>query len=462
MKDGFLHVDEIFLKVPELRSYTLEDIQHVVKSNEKQRFALEQEDNGHWKIRANQAHSIQVRFPTVAKNDYKNVKVDELDLQPIKSANEISTVIHGTYYKSWEMIQKTGLRRMNRNHIHFAAGLPGQGGVISGMRSSCEVIIYLNLKKALEDGIPFFRSANNVILSPGNKDGIIFPRYFEGVQDRVQNCRMQFNEKINSGIKAGPAETGRKRKNKKKKKEKKNEGQDDGPDASDEDTQPSLETGHDESPSKYDEPRTIGKANDTQPNAQTKGEDVTVTPAMDQPNGAQQDIQMKSKDVSVKPTTSKANDVQPDAPAKSDDDAKAASASNTPAETMVWKEPVMVTEAATSRTIVKDVIRQNPSHMVVVCCGEKFGNEDSKVRLIAVFEKPNIMVYYLDDDNREIVREGELNTLLNTRLIPKVFHNIRDVSMSLMMEFGILLDGTPIWDIKVPIACPFITARGKT
>ena len=28
---------------------------------------------------------------------------------------------------------------MNRTHIHFAAGLPGESGVISGMRRSCKV-----------------------------------------------------------------------------------------------------------------------------------------------------------------------------------------------------------------------------------------------------------------------------------------------------------------------------------
>lgn len=67
---------------------------------------------------------------------------------------------------------------MNRIHIHFAKGLPNDGAVISGMRKSAQIYIYINLQKALDDGIQFFTSANDVILSPGNKEGIIEAKYF--------------------------------------------------------------------------------------------------------------------------------------------------------------------------------------------------------------------------------------------------------------------------------------------
>ncbi|CAN0508785.1 unnamed protein product, partial [Ectocarpus sp. 8 AP-2014] len=36
-------------------------------------------------------------------------------------------------------IREEGLRCMNRTHIHFAAGLPGESGVVSGMRKACKV-----------------------------------------------------------------------------------------------------------------------------------------------------------------------------------------------------------------------------------------------------------------------------------------------------------------------------------
>ncbi len=41
----------------------------------------------------------------------------------------------------------------------MAVGLPGKNGVISGMRGSCEVVVEINLIKAVQD-IPFFMSKN--------------------------------------------------------------------------------------------------------------------------------------------------------------------------------------------------------------------------------------------------------------------------------------------------------------
>jgi 2'-phosphotransferase len=72
---------------------------------------------------------------------------------------------------------------MNRNQIHFAEGLPGEDGVISGMRSSAQVLVYLNLELAKEAGLPLFRSQNNVLLSPGF-DGVVPPFLFEQVLER--------------------------------------------------------------------------------------------------------------------------------------------------------------------------------------------------------------------------------------------------------------------------------------
>ncbi len=73
---------------------------------------------------------------------------------------------------------------MGRNHIHFAIGLPGKNGVISGMRSTCEVVIEINMVKALfKNNIPFFISSNKVILSPGISDGSLPTNNFRTVLD---------------------------------------------------------------------------------------------------------------------------------------------------------------------------------------------------------------------------------------------------------------------------------------
>lgn len=69
---------------------------------------------------------------------------------------------------------------MNRNHIHFAPGLPKKEGVISGMRKSCDVYIELDLFKAMKEGIDFYISSNNVILTEG-VNGVLLPKYFKKV-----------------------------------------------------------------------------------------------------------------------------------------------------------------------------------------------------------------------------------------------------------------------------------------
>ena len=87
-------------------------------------------------IRANQGHSL------------KNIVDQEQLLERIVEPYE--TVIHGTLLKKWEIIKTSGLSRMNRLHIHCAIGLPGDSGVISGMRETSEVYIYINMRKAMD------------------------------------------------------------------------------------------------------------------------------------------------------------------------------------------------------------------------------------------------------------------------------------------------------------------------
>lgn len=58
-------------------------------------------------------------------------------------------MVHGTYFRHWNSIKVHGLSRMTRRHIHFAPGLPGEEGVISGIRASCQIYIFVDLKKAL-------------------------------------------------------------------------------------------------------------------------------------------------------------------------------------------------------------------------------------------------------------------------------------------------------------------------
>jgi 8-oxo-dGTP pyrophosphatase MutT (NUDIX family) len=104
-------------------------------------------------------------------------------MTPIIDASKYPEVIHGTFKRLLPQIFATGLSRMSRNHIHFAAG----STAISGIRGNTNVFIYADLQAALSDGIEFYVSDNGVILTPGNVLGILEPKYFKKVVDLKGN-----------------------------------------------------------------------------------------------------------------------------------------------------------------------------------------------------------------------------------------------------------------------------------
>lgn len=109
-----------------------------------------------------------------------NVVTSEELLKKIENAEEYPTIIHGTYQKFLPLIEDQGLKRMTRNHIHFAPGLPKEKGVISGMRGNCDAYVEVDMVAAMKDGIAFYISTNNVVLTEG-LEGVIPPKYFKNV-----------------------------------------------------------------------------------------------------------------------------------------------------------------------------------------------------------------------------------------------------------------------------------------
>ncbi|CAJ1952464.1 unnamed protein product [Cylindrotheca closterium] len=183
LPDGYVPVDEILSSThPKLKGATLEEIQKMVETNDKQRFRLDQKlrsdfygisdvnaDETIICIRANQGHSIKTINPELL---FRRLSPEELRTLPC--------IVHGTYVEPWKSIQKTGLKKMNRTHMHFASGLPDADGVISGMRKTSTIFIFVDPVKCAEGSIEFFISANGVILSSGI-EGTLPPTYFSHV-----------------------------------------------------------------------------------------------------------------------------------------------------------------------------------------------------------------------------------------------------------------------------------------
>mmetsp|Transcript_32081 Transcript_32081/g.49049 ORF Transcript_32081/g.49049 Transcript_32081/m.49049 type:complete len:248 (+) Transcript_32081:59-802(+) len=190
--DGYVPVRDLLgCNHPRFRNWSESDIRRVVASNDKQRYSLcerrygdfhdtldeESSDQPTLCIRANQGHTI------------RNISTEELlsKIAP-ERLSEMPIIVHGTYMKAWEEhIRQEGLSRMRRNHIHFASGLPTSSDVISGMRSNCQVYIFVDGKRCAEDEIDFFLSDNGVILSPGTEDGNLPTKYFSHVLNAKDN-----------------------------------------------------------------------------------------------------------------------------------------------------------------------------------------------------------------------------------------------------------------------------------
>jgi len=177
--DGYILLDDI-LALKEFKYYTSDDVKYVVESNDKKRFSLKEESStGDGKeqlyIRANQGHSNKV-----AKH------IDENELLT-KLTKPLPVVIHGTTKEAYKKIKDVGLKKMTRSHIHFAITEDFIEGnkQQSGIRSNCELLIYIDMEKAMNDGIEFFMSDNKVVLCGGvGTEGLLDAKYFKNVVDK--------------------------------------------------------------------------------------------------------------------------------------------------------------------------------------------------------------------------------------------------------------------------------------
>jgi 2'-phosphotransferase len=186
-------------------------------------------------IRATQGHTMS-SANTKLDDDSMLTRLDE------RAAAFVAEAAHGTTLRAWANIKTEGVKRMRRRHVHMARashegwsafmtpnatetargcsiecnGLAdegsseaprtdcvpsgaargaaaetdgealgvqraGDGGgvVISGFRADARVAVWVDVARGVREGVPFFLSANGVVLSPGEGDtGAIPPRLF--------------------------------------------------------------------------------------------------------------------------------------------------------------------------------------------------------------------------------------------------------------------------------------------
>ncbi|AIV35428.1 RNA 2'-phosphotransferase [Streptomyces sp. R1] len=119
--------------------FTREELQHVVATNDKRRFAVDGT-----RIRASQGHSIDVDLglPSAAPPPY---------------------LYHGTVARHLEAIRAEGLRPMNRHDVHLSPDRATAARV--GARRGRPVVLSVDAAAMHRDGLVFRVSANEVWLT---------------------------------------------------------------------------------------------------------------------------------------------------------------------------------------------------------------------------------------------------------------------------------------------------------
>jgi putative RNA 2'-phosphotransferase len=123
------------------KKFTYETLLEVVRTNDKQRFALSEDGK---RIRANQGHSVSI--------DLALVQQDPPGL-----------LYHGTVPKFLAAIRAEGLRKGERHHVHLSPDLTTATKV--GERRGKPVILSVRSAEMAAAGHPFFRSENGVWLT---------------------------------------------------------------------------------------------------------------------------------------------------------------------------------------------------------------------------------------------------------------------------------------------------------
>ena len=138
--DVYLLVDAHNKRAQVGKEITTLEVLEVVRTCEKQRYAVSPDMR---RIRANQGHSIAV--------DVELVEQTPPDV-----------LYHGTAERFYEAIQRQGIDKMKRQHVHLSADV--QTAMRVGARHGVLRLLKIDAQRMHADGVKFWISANGVWL----------------------------------------------------------------------------------------------------------------------------------------------------------------------------------------------------------------------------------------------------------------------------------------------------------
>lgn len=123
------------------RSISFDQLENIVETNDKQRYSFNTDKT---RIRANQGHSLKL----------------DLQLEPVEPPE---VLYHGTASRFMQAINKQGLIKGSRHHVHLSQDKETAHTV--GARHGFPVIIAIASGQMHRDGYVFYCSANEVWLT---------------------------------------------------------------------------------------------------------------------------------------------------------------------------------------------------------------------------------------------------------------------------------------------------------
>jgi len=138
---GWANVDELIAGIAKIQPFTMEMLEEIVSSDEKQRYSFNEDKS---LIRANQGHSIPV-----------DVELEE------KEPPEI--LYHGTGEKSVASINAQGLIPKSRLYVHLSSDY--ETAVKVGRRHGKPFVFLVAAGAMRKDGYKFYLSVNGVWLT---------------------------------------------------------------------------------------------------------------------------------------------------------------------------------------------------------------------------------------------------------------------------------------------------------
>ncbi|MBY5402506.1 RNA 2'-phosphotransferase [Rhizobium leguminosarum] len=138
--EGWVSFDELEKVLASKYNVSRADIIEIVDDNPKKRFTI-----ADGRIRANQGHSVDV----------------DLALNQVEPP---AALFHGTSLTNWQSIEREGLKKMQRHHVHLSADVE-TAKMVAARRKGEHLILRVDAARMFSEGHSFFVSDNGVWLA---------------------------------------------------------------------------------------------------------------------------------------------------------------------------------------------------------------------------------------------------------------------------------------------------------